>query len=124
MKTIKTVILSAILSTLLISCTITPPPSAIQTNPEVRYRQLISLKTWNIQGVIALNSARDSGSANLHWQQNGQTFNLSLFGPFGANAIQIFGSSAKVTLVNSNGQTFHAKNAEQLLYEQTGWQLP
>lgn len=130
MKTIKHIIFPIFiliaLAAQLTSCALLPPPQTKATlvSAEKRAQQLSRLNNWNIQGVIAVQSQQDSGSASLHWQQHQKTYSLSLFGPFGAGAVQIYGKPGLITLQNANGQTFQAASAEALLFQQTGWKLP
>lgn len=130
MKTIKTVILYFLLlasfSFPLMSCTTLyqTQHQPLQMSWAERSFQLGRLNNFNIQGAIAIRSSRNSGSASFRWQQINQDYTLSLFGPFGANTIQIQGHPGKIVLWNAQGQQYQANQPEQLLLDQTGWNLP
>lgn len=103
-----------------------PAPSSPPLAQSWKQRQL-SLKQmthWKLKGAVAVHTPEDGGSASLDWQQNNQTYTISLFGPFGANAVQISGKPGWVTLQTSEGKEFSARNPEELLYAQLGWKLP
>ncbi len=110
----------------LTACSTLAPPSSkpLPLSWKERQQTLQELRHWKLQGAIAVRTPADGGSANLNWQQNGQTYSLSLFGPLGANAVQIYGKPGLVTLQTPEGKTFSAPDAEQLLYRQLGWKLP
>lgn len=131
MKTIKIGILHligmAVIICSLSSCTSLAPPK--QKQPVAlswaeRKQILEKMDSWQLQGAIAIRAPQNSGSASITWKQAQQNYTLSIFGPFGASAVQISGQPGLVTLQNAQGKQFSAANAEQLLREQTGWNLP
>lgn len=64
-------------------------------------------------------------SASLNWQQrNANNYTLYVMGPLGTGTAKISGSANQVTLATSDGQTRSAPNAQTLLLQQFGWQLP
>lgn len=89
-----------------------------------RQALLNGLQSWQIKGKIGLQTAQDSGSANVDWLQNFKQYILTLSGPLGATQMTLTGSPQGVTLKTADGKTFHANNAEQLLRDQWHWQLP
>ena len=89
-----------------------------------RQRQLQAMESWQLQGAVAIHTPQDSGSVSLAWKQTQQNYTLSLFGPLGSNAVQITGKPGLVTLQTAQGKQFYAPTAEQLLHDQTGWNLP
>lgn len=118
--------LSFILFLFLSGCgTLTPPASKpLALSWSQRQQALEKMDHWQLQGAIAVHSPQDGGSANLTWQQQAQTYTISLFGPLGSNAVQVHGKPGLVTLSTAQGQQFSANSAEQLLYKQLGWKLP
>lgn len=110
----------------LTACSTLAPPSGkpLAQSWKERQQALEQMNSWKLQGAIAVRSASDGGSASLNWQQSGQTYTISLFGPLGANAVQIYGRPGLVRLQTTEGKEFYAPDAEQLLYKQLGWKLP
>jgi len=89
-----------------------------------RQQQLQSLSKWAVAGSLAVRHQVKGGwNASFNWQQIGQNYDLSLFGPLGMNHVQITGSPSLVTL-KTNQQTLTANSPEALLQQQLGWQLP
>ena len=113
----------------LVGCATTPP----QYNPiawKEREKILTGIQNWNINAVIALRTSagNQGGSANLQWQQKYKNYTILVFGPLGANLVKLSGQLSdqpgSVSLETANGQKMTASNIEQLLAQQTGWQLP
>ena len=89
-----------------------------------REAKLSSIHRWHLSGKIALQSSRDSGSASVDWSQGLNRYNISLQGPLGAGAMKLWGQPGHVTLQTSNGKSYQAASAEQLLAKQWGFHLP
>src|SRR5690606_4742061 len=83
-----------------------------------------TLKNWQINGKIGVQTPRDSGSATIHWVQNNNKYTISLYGPLGSNELKLSGQPGSVQLVMPDGKHFSAATPEQLLAERWGWQLP
>src|SRR5688572_19803643 len=111
----------------LTSCATTPLPEATtKTFPSWNTRKatLSHLTNWNLKAAIAMKTPKESGSANLAWEQRAKNYTLSMWGPLGSNAMTLKGSPGKVSLSTANGQTFEATSPEALLAKQFGWHLP
>lgn len=79
---------------------------------------------WQAQGRIAFANKKSNHSANLDWQQDGYNYQLQLFGPLGQGSARIEGKPFKVILTTSDGKQIEATNPEQLLAENSTWELP
>jgi len=79
---------------------------------------------WQAQGRIAFTNKKASHSANLDWQQDGYNYQLQLFGPLGQGSARLEGKPFKVILTTSDGTQIEASSPEQLLTENSGWELP
>jgi outer membrane lipoprotein LolB len=104
--------------------------NACATRPSLRVpdfaahqRLLGSLANWDVAGKIGLRQGDRGSSAQLHWRQREQHYELSLSGPLGMGAVSIQGDRQGVTLRNNKGE-FRADNPETLVHEMTGWQIP
>lgn len=101
--------------------TTTTVPKATWANREAK---LNSIKSWHISGKIAVQSSHDSGSASVDWYKGVNQYNISLQGPLGAGAMKLWGKPGHVTLQTSDGKSYQATSAEQLLAKQWGFNLP
>ncbi len=130
MKTLKLLFLIVILPTLYACSTLntgtTEYGMSLDTHhlswPE-RQKQLMALQTWSAQGDAAAHSDTKGWNASFSWQQTKNDYAMQLFGPLGLNRMQLTGDPSQSTL-KTGSQTFTAPNAELLLQQQTGWQLP
>ncbi len=88
-----------------------------------RQQQLRNLQNWSSQGSIALRNSKKGWNASFAWRQSQQNSVLDLFGPLGTNHIQLTSAPGHATLKTTQ-QTYSAANAETLLEQHIGWQLP
>lgn len=79
---------------------------------------------WQLQGRLALNDGQSSHSASLDWQQQGDRYQLQLFGPLGQGSARLDGEPFLVSLTTSDGQLLQAASPEQLIQQGLGWNLP
>lgn len=118
----------ALLAVGLTSCTTVAPPSAPSSTGgpswKTREASLSRLQSWQLSGKIAVQTAKDSGSASVDWWQNRGQYAVSLLGPLGTHGMKLSGRSGQVMLETADGKRFTAQNPEQLLAEQWGFHLP
>lgn len=122
------VIVVFLIGLMLMSCATTLPQRDAAQNADVsweaRVRDLSRLQNWKLNALIAVRSAKESGSASLQWQQQNQSYHIVLFGPLGTNSYELTGQPGHVELAAANGKKVVANSPEQLLAEQSGWMLP
>lgn len=111
---------------LLTSCTTLAPPSTPTKTISwsAREAQLKNIHQFDIKGKIAVRTTQDSGSATIHWLQNGDNYTISIFGPLGSDGMTLHGRPGSVTMELANGKKVSANNAETLLAQQWGYHLP
>lgn len=79
---------------------------------------------WQAQGRIAFSNSKKNHSANLDWLQEGYHYRLQLFGPLGQGSARLEGQPFKVSLTTSDGQLVESSSPEQLLANNSEWELP
>ena len=112
---------------LLLSACATQTPlteKAKEQNWENNKAELEKIHNWTLQGRIAIQVEKQSGSASLHWQQDGDDYLIKIIGPFGKGTIELNGNKQGVSLRDENNQLRHAKDAETLLESYLGWHVP
>ncbi len=119
MKSLAKLLLLGTLS-LLSACTLSPskPPAAIDTSNNA------SIENWHLKGKIGIRSPGQSDSAYLNWQQCQQLTAIVLSGPLGQGAARLGIGPHHATLEDSDGKSFHADSAEQLLRQQLQMNIP
>lgn len=98
-----------------------------QAKPETweqRTKTLAAIKSWQINGKIAVHTPNDAGSATIDWQQQHQHFLISLTGPLGSHNLKLTGEPGLVTADSADGKHASASSAEQLLAQQWGFKVP
>jgi outer membrane lipoprotein LolB len=60
----------------------------------------------------------------LSWLERQDHYQLQVSGPLGQGAFQLTGNNEGVVLVDADGETFSARDADALLSHVTGWALP
>lgn len=85
---------------------------------------LAGLEHWNLQGRIALRSARDAWQARLVWRQQGERFEIDVLSPFGRQLARLRGGEDGVLLTLPKGERHRAGNVDELLRRRLGWRLP
>lgn len=110
---------------LLASCaSMQPSAPPVKQAWERRQIETSKIESFQINGKIAILTARQSGSATVNWLQNRQRYNIELYGPLGMNALKLAGQPGLVTLKTADGKTVSAHTPEELLIQQWRWHLP
>jgi len=91
---------------------------------QARQPELAAIKVWRLSGRVAVSQEDSAWNLNLEWQQNGDDFEIILNGPFGAGKVKLIGNAYGVLLRDSDEQVFYADNAQTLLYDHTGVNMP
>lgn len=102
---------------------VAPPPDLAST--WVAHRaQLTGMRTWELRGRIAVKLEHDAFSATLHWRQDGPRYSLRVIAPLGRGTFELTGTPDGVELRTADNRVLRAADAEALLRENLGWELP
>lgn len=118
-----------VLAATLAGCAATPalPPERAATAgalEQARRQSLMSLHNWALTGRIAVHNENENWNATLRWTQQQDAYTLRLLGPLGQGAVQLEGDAGGVVMRLADGQSFKAQDAEALLRERAGWNMP
>jgi len=108
-------------------CTSVPVEAPVENSQltwQSRQPELAAIKVWRLSGRVAISQAGEAWNLNMDWQQDGDDYQIQLYGPFGAGRVKLVGNAYGVLLHDSNDQTFYADKAQTLLYEHTGVTMP
>lgn len=113
------------LELLLTSCANMAPPAIPSSIPfEKREPKMVQIHSWTLQGKIAVQTAKDAGSATIDWSQHQRSYTIAMTGPLGANALHLKGKPGLVILTDSSGKQISASSPEELLANAWGFHLP
>ena len=87
-------------------------------------KQLEKINSFTLQGRIGIQTNPKGFSGSLIWQHASHQDEIALYSPLGSQVASIFSSPAQITLLDSNGKSYQAADAETLTQEVLGWRLP
>jgi outer membrane lipoprotein LolB len=79
---------------------------------------------WEFNGRVSLTRGEEGWHASLSWQERQDHYQLQVSGPLGQGAFRLAGDENGVLLVDADGETYSARDADALLSHVTGWALP
>jgi len=104
---------------------VAPVPDATRAQDwEVRRARLYELQNWRLTGRVAFQLEREAWSATLHWQQRNGEYVLRVIAPLGRGSFELTGSDSGVMLRTADNRLLHADDAQALLRQNLGWELP
>jgi outer membrane lipoprotein LolB len=89
-----------------------------------RERLLAATVDWSFSGRLAVSQAGEGGSARIDWTQHGADFDIRLAAPVTRQSWRLSRHAGRARLEGLEGGPREGADAEVLLREATGWQLP
>jgi outer membrane lipoprotein LolB len=83
-----------------------------------------ALRSWELQGRLGVQTAKEGGSFDLFWEQAPDAYKIRLLAPMGQGAMLISGDADGVSVKTADGQERFDQDADRLFAEATGIQLP
>jgi outer membrane lipoprotein LolB len=104
-------------------------PEAIQAAQQAQTRRAAWLdrhQQWSFEGRVAINNAGKGGNGRIDWQQDGPRYVVSLSAPVTRQSWRLIGDthSEAGRLEGLEGGVREGEDAEALLLEATGWDIP
>ena len=130
--TISASLLLAACATRAPQASLPPPlsePKAIQVAQETQIQRAAWLDRhpqWSFEGRVAINNAGKGGNGRIDWQQDGSRYVVSLSAPVTRQSWRLIGDSHSEAgrLEGLEGGVRQGEDAEALLLEATGWDIP
>lgn len=79
---------------------------------------------WQFRGRVSLVREEQGWHASLDWREAGGRYRLRISGPLGQGALQVDGDGGNVRLLAADGREYRAPDADALVEQATGWQVP
>lgn len=81
---------------------------------------------WSFEGRVAINNAGKGGNGKIEWRQDGEGYVVSLIAPVTRQSWRLIGDtrSRAGRLEGLQGGPREGEDAEALLLEATGWEIP
>jgi len=122
---VKRLVVSALI--LLSGCALHTPPPVVDAPEQVWNEQRArreAITNWGITGKLAINTPVKSGTASFNWRHAPQHDSLDIRGPLGSGHARLESNSEGVSLTDSTGKQYSDQNAETLLMNALGWEIP
>ncbi len=120
--------LTVIVGSALAGCASMQPSTTPAANQELTWQkrssQLTQITHWTINGSASITRGGKTDMASLTWNQQGNQYALTFFGPLSLGRMQITGNPGSITLAQSNRAPVSAHNPEELMQRQLGWHMP
>jgi len=103
------------------------PVSAEQRQAEAdRQAWLRAHPDWSFQGRAAISKGRNGGNGRVDWRQDGRDYRIQLSAPVTRQSWVLTGEGAtgRARLEGVEGGPRGGDDAEELLFQATGWQIP
>ncbi|UPG84989.1 lipoprotein insertase outer membrane protein LolB [Luteibacter aegosomatis] len=91
---------------------------------EQRERSLADTDHWTLQGRLSVSDGKDSGSGSLTWRQDGERYEFTVRAPVTGRSFRLVGGPDGADLEGLEGGTRHGADAESLMAQAVGWQIP
>lgn len=105
-------------------------PVRVRENPATLAAQLAREATlaqrlhWTIAAHIAVSNGRDGGSGELEWHQEGTRYTFTVHAPVTGRTWKLSGDAQHAMLEGIDPQPATDSDAERLLRERLGWDVP
>ncbi len=79
---------------------------------------------WSLAAHIGVSNGHDSGSGELDWRQDGDTYTFTVRAPVTGKTWKLSGDAAHARLEGVESTPIESDDAEVLLRERVGWDVP
>ncbi len=100
------------------------PAAADNDAQAARETALAATTSWSFSGKVAVSQAGNGGSARIDWTQAGADFDIRLAAPVTRQSWRLSRHGGRARLEGLDGGPREGADAEALLLDATGWQLP
>lgn len=102
-----------------------PGPSPDSAQWKQHLQQIEALKQYQTRGAFAFISDDQKVYARFFWQQTGRdNYRLLLTNPLGSTELELNAKPGMAVLIDSKGQRYVDKNAEEMISRLTGMPIP
>lgn len=86
--------------------------------------ELAQRPDWHLKGRVAFANGSDGATVQIDWTQSGEAFDIRLAAPITGRQWRLSGRPGQAELLGFDDGPRRAPDAEALLREATGWDLP
>lgn len=115
--------LTALFVFMLNGCTLFTPATS-QLSWQAQSQQLSMITNWQTKARIAMRSNGEAYTATLLWTQQTDHLELTIYAVLGQTVAHLYQDQTGARLDIPDEPSRYGDNAQQLLYEAIGWDLP
>jgi outer membrane lipoprotein LolB len=101
-----------------------PEPASDAATHQQHLASVADIRAFNLQGRIGVQTEGRGFSGSTRWQHEAARDTIALFSPMGGQVANIDANPQSVVLVDSDGKSYRAEDAETLTQKTLGWRLP
>lgn len=101
-----------------------PAPTSDLTTHQQHLANVADIHAFNLKGRIGVQTEGRGFSGSTRWQHEAAKDTIALFSPMGGQVANIDANPKGVVLVDSDGKSYRAADAETLTQKTLGWRLP
>jgi outer membrane lipoprotein LolB len=79
---------------------------------------------WTLRGKMSLNSDQGRAKLQIHWQQQGDEFDIHLLGPLGQAAAHVYGSGDSIQVDMAGQSREYGAGEIAVIEDSVGWEVP
>jgi outer membrane lipoprotein LolB len=98
--------------------------AALLAAQAAREATLAETTQWSFAGRVSVDAAGEGGSGRMEWSQQGDDFEIRLSAPVTRRSWQLAQRGGEASLDGLEGGPRRGDDAQALLREATGWELP
>lgn len=100
------------------------PTVEAEARQAAREAALQTRRDWGFEGRIAVSTAQQGGSGRIEWRQAGPQFDVTLSAPVTRQSWRLSGDARSARLEGLEGGPRTGPDADALLRQATGWDVP
>ncbi|WP_375055588.1 lipoprotein insertase outer membrane protein LolB [Zobellella sp. DQSA1] len=85
---------------------------------------LAQLQDWQLSARLGIITPDERGSLSLFWRQDSDDYRMNLTNVVGSRVFDLNRRQGTIQLTDSEGRQHTARNARDLVFRLTGWDLP
>lgn len=101
-----------------------PEPASDAATHQQHLDSVRDIREFHLQGRIGVQTEGRGFSGSTRWKHAAASDSIALFSPMGGQVANIDADAAGVVLVDSDGKSYRAADAETLTQKTLGWRLP
>lgn len=114
----------ALSATLLLAACATQPLVISDPDWQRHEASIAALNAWELAGRLVVRQNGNSDTININWRQQGESFDLRLFGGFGLGAVRVSGTDSAVTVEEGGEAPVTLPSLAAVTQEYFGYEFP